>query len=429
MPAVAPLSHTAPHRAVLEGLERVLVVLLLFAFTGVHQTLVFGPVPETAAELLRPFEDREAARLLWLPVYGVALLLFVGSARRMTAIAFSNPALCLLLALAPLSTVWSIAPADTLRRSAALLMTAGFGIYLAARFDSRTQLRLLAWALIAALVLSLATAAIWPEIGVMTQVHEGAVRGLFPHRNTLALYAALAVLLALVLYAVSGHGRPLFLAGAGPAIAGVLLSRSATAPAVLVLVLLTVPLLAFVRAHRLHPTVVLLWASVLALVASAGIAWFEDVVLMLQRDPTLTGRTLLWSEAWEHIIARPLLGYGYGAFWGPAGGPADELRLAVGWLTPSVHSGYLDLWLSLGALGFGLFLVAALTTAVRLVIRVPSVSAPEAYGPTLVLVFILIYNFSESQLLDQNSLLTVALVTALLSNCGRRRTREGIRDE
>ena len=66
-----------------------------------------------------------------------------------------------------------------------------------------------------------------------------------------------------------------------------------------------------------------------ALAVAGGLAgglflFLPDVFLeFLGKDPTLTGRSELWAYVWKDIDLRPLLGWGYAAFWSvnKSGGP------------------------------------------------------------------------------------------------------------
>ncbi len=66
------------------------------------------------------------------------------------------------------------------------------------------------------------------------------------------------------------------------------------------------------------------------------------------RNATLTGRTEVWAQLLPVAMRKPILGYGFGAFWTPAA------RMA--YVISEGHSGYLDVLLELGFAG--LFLVA-----------------------------------------------------------------------
>ncbi len=76
---------------------------------------------------------------------------------------------------------------------------------------------------------------------------------------------------------------------------------------------------------------------------------------------TLTGRTELWSELFTYVAARPVLGYGYEGFWSPT--HTAYVSLALGWVVPHAHNGYIEMLLDLGAVGLILF-VAALFSGV-----------------------------------------------------------------
>jgi len=91
---------------------------------------------------------------------------------------------------------------------------------------------------------------------------------------------------------------------------------------------------------------------------------------------TLDGRLPLWGLLVEYINERPLLGYGFGAFWNP-----NQMQLVwsrLTWQPPVGHSGYLDETLGTGLVGIVLLLsawLAALLAALRLrVLRVDRLS-------------------------------------------------------
>lgn len=69
-----------------------------------------------------------------------------------------------------------------------------------------------------------------------------------------------------------------------------------------------------------------------------------------QADPRkLTGRLTIWSQALEEYSHRPVLGFGYGAFWSIE----RQARFARrnGWSPAHAHSGYIECLVSLGAVG------------------------------------------------------------------------------
>ena len=77
---------------------------------------------------------------------------------------------------------------------------------------------------------------------------------------------------------------------------------------------------------------------------------------------TFTGRLPLWTEELNYVRARPILGYGYNAFFSPRN--IGSLSDAAGWVPTSPHSGYIGTLLGLGFVGTAT-LVLALILALK----------------------------------------------------------------
>jgi O-antigen ligase len=136
----------------------------------------------------------------------------------------------------------------------------------------------------------------------------------------------------------------------------------------------------------------------------------ENILVWGGRDWTLTGRTLIWQETWELLQRRPLLGYGYGAFWAEDSEVASRVQEGVGWETPSAHNGYLDLLLELGVIGLAFFGLSTCTTILRMFANAWSIHWTLLLSWCALLSFVLIYNLVESAMLQQNHLLTFLYV-------------------
>ena len=69
----------------------------------------------------------------------------------------------------------------------------------------------------------------------------------------------------------------------------------------------------------------------------------EEVVSVLDRDTTLTGRTNMWADLLKEAI-NPILGAGYQSFWL---GPGAERIWAKYYFHPTqAHNGYLEVYLN-----------------------------------------------------------------------------------
>ena len=84
----------------------------------------------------------------------------------------------------------------------------------------------------------------------------------------------------------------------------------------------------------------------------AGISYFKEIMYLVGKDPTLTGRTTIWRAVVVAAMKRPLLGYGYKAFWTGLQGESGNVLMSNGWSFAQAHNGFLEVWLDC-ALGLG----------------------------------------------------------------------------
>jgi O-antigen ligase len=92
-------------------------------------------------------------------------------------------------------------------------------------------------------------------------------------------------------------------------------------------------------------------AAIAAILSNPG-----PVLALIGKDPTLTGRTGIWSSLLVSIWKRPLVGYGYFAFWKGLYGESANVVLQAHWPGMSyAENGVLELWLELGAVAVVLY--------------------------------------------------------------------------
>jgi O-antigen ligase len=117
-------------------------------------------------------------------------------------------------------------------------------------------------------------------------------------------------------------------------------------------VALTVSIRLVQRTRRLDRVVVLMAIAVpVTALAMAVASNFTQTLALMDRDPTMTQRTVIWAEVLPSIAKRPLLGYGYAAFWNGLNGESTQTVLVTGWMEGQAQDGYLDLLLQLGLIG------------------------------------------------------------------------------
>ena len=330
----------------------------------------------------------------------------------------------LLIFLAFLSTLWSSWKGGTLQYSFALAGTTGLGIFISLRFRVDQQLQMLALVMIAIALSSLLLIAIYPSIGIMSGIHEGAWKGVFLHKNFLGKIMALGVLVFLF---VPIHGKTNhFLSGGGAVLCAYLLLRSRSRNSLLTLGICLLMYAFLTQFHNYSRNVRQSpFTLICLLVGISAAVWFywniEWVFQLMTRDVTLVSRAVIWEAVIEKIKLHPWGGYGYGAFWrGSETGVSGEVAQAIGWYPDHAHNGFLDLALDLGLVGLSIFLIYFLWILLRVyktVLKSLSQTTLD-YWPAIYLLFFMCYNLLESDLFRHYSpmwILSVAVITTLLS--------------
>jgi len=362
-------------------------------------------------------EGDPSIQAMWLAIYGVTLLLLVLRWKHFIGVATSNKLLLLLLGIALISVLWSAVPEVTLRRSVALAGTTLFGVYLAARFSLSEQLRLVAWALGIAALTSFVVALILPSFGISSGGMGGeGWRGVFDHKNNLGRLMTLSTLVFLLLAVSSRRYRWIAWAGFGLSVSLVLLSNSATALVVFLALLTLLPLNRALQWRHILVVPFLIGAMLLGVCIVVWLLSNADTLLdFMGKDVTLSGRTELWSAVVDMIGNCPWLGYGYSGFWlGREGGSAYVLLVTLS-NHPHAHNGFLDLWLDLGLLGVSVFTLGFFLTFVRAISWVRLSRTTEGLWPITYLMFMLLYNTTETTILVWNNVFWVLYVTTTLS--------------
>jgi exopolysaccharide production protein ExoQ len=391
-------------RVSFETPEKLYVLFALLYFVG-----AFSPSDVGENMASRQWQFDRISYFAQIVVFAVlALLLFVRwkAISRGLRHAFWPLAIC---AFAILSAGWSDDPFFTVRRAVIFLATTVFAIYFGSCFDWDTQIQIFEWLFLVSIVGSVLMIVFAPQFGVSHDMHMGALKGMFSHKNLLGRQMALGIL-TVVIGKPLGMPRWLRAASILAALPLLVLAHSAGALLSLVIVLGAYMILIIPRpAYRRSPP---LWLGLLPLLLAAGVLLITNAgtfLSLLGRDSSLTGRVPLWV-AIEHAISRRFwLGYGYALFWVRQTGSLQEV-VATGWNALSAQNGYLDLALDLGMVGVGLFfcsLVSAIRNGFRALnnkgIRTPS-------WPLLFVVFFAVQNIHESDLLRLGTFMWVPFV-------------------
>jgi len=126
----------------------------------------------------------------------------------------------------------------------------------------------------------------------------------------------------------------------------------------------------------------------------------------------MSGRTSIWYYVLLSIWKRPLLGYGFSAFWLGMKGESANVITGFGFLQNHAQNGLLDVWLQTGAIGMAI-VVIWLFQALRNALRTLRPQSPNYVGWYLgVLLMTLFYNIGERTLLVPDDLSFIVMVVA-----------------
>lgn len=266
---------------------------------------------------------------------------------------------------------WSNQPALTMRQGMLFIATYATACMLAQYFSWVRIGRILAGLFTLQACISAALAIGKPEWGVMSEIYPGAWSGIWSFKQTLGV--AMAV-------------------GAG-CTCGYLLMRPKswvwTVPALLVMILCVVkseattailiagfamvsPFAVWLAQRSRAASVFSIWAVV---TAGCTLALFVTIFApyifaLLGKAPTLTGRTDIWAALEGALNARPLLGWGYQAFWTDLSmtSPVVDIERAMdGFRPPDAHSTPIDIRLQLGVVGVFLAALAFFRTLLQVI--------------------------------------------------------------
>ncbi len=358
----------------------------------------------TAPTQLLPFES--PSRPFWLAAYLSVFAMAVGKPAKLLAEVRRNWLLMTWPLIASASALWSLAPAVSLYHGVQLAMTMLIGLYLQSIKGLASVLRLLFIALLISLLASFALLVIDP---VSANGWTKEFRGIYHHKNEMGLHTLVLLTTAFCLF-LDGWKRTLTLAGGVLALAALAMTKSGAALSTTAVVLTILPL---ALCHRLGRDFLKLGLGLLLLTA----AFFATLLITLSlnpfdlalgsvgKDPTLTGRTILWQFAWDAIGSSPLLGLGFKGYWEGTGTTVLYLRYVIGQDLWFFHNCFLEVAVAFGIFGLLLFVGTLSISAYRAASRFYTERSGTTLWSMIMMVVLIIYCFVENPLFWNHSLL------------------------
>jgi O-antigen ligase len=319
---------------------------------------------------LRPFVDISGVQLkdvttgneaLTYAAFGCLALLMVALTIRDNKrglLTLMSPGFMLFAGWLLVTVVLSLDPGTSIRRFALTACVVAVASTLMLLPRSQTELvRWLGIAALALLAICYLGILLAPKLSIhlATDAQEPALagdwRGSFGHKN-----AAAPVMVTLLFIGIYISRMGALLSGAaiiGFAALFLLFSGGKSALALCVFVLLLTGLIPFIKTLWLRAVVILTPLLTLNLLSVGTVMsdGLENIAKMLPFDTSFTGRTDIWTFAFQALQQRLSIGYGFAAFWGSRS--IRDLPEGKEWAEFASHShnGYLDTALAMGLPG------------------------------------------------------------------------------
>jgi len=380
------------------------VLFLLLIFVGLQPF-----APRDPAALVAGESGFAGAGDVWRQVsyLGVFALVCFAAIRvqGFRALLCLSPIFAALLAWCALSALWSGAPDVVLRRALLEIVIVMSGMMSVVAVGAQRSLALLCGVLGAVLIVNWFSIPFVPNAvhlpGEIDPQLVGDWRGLYFHKNIAGSVSALTAILfffrALKTRRLLDWG--MFLG----ALIFTLMTRSKSSQGLVPVALAAGCLYAFVWRRGIDRAI--LSVGVLLAAVIVGTILIKDSGLMFRalEDPTeFTGRTVIWQAEVAFIRDHFLLGSGFGSF--ADTGAASPLHNYVGaaWVQniSHGHSAYLQLLVTIGAVGFLFAMLVFLAGPARAFWRHDSVRSESIPLLVAIFVFMVLHNFLESDFLE-----------------------------
>jgi O-antigen ligase len=334
------------------------------------------------------------------------------------AFAAAPPVLALLLVWCLISSLWSPEPGISLRRAALESVIVLSAMMSASALGPARSFQIFGWVLAGVLVVN------WLSIPVIHQaVHlpgdsepqlVGDWRGLYFHKNIAGAVSAISAIV--FFFRAWDRQRWIDIALCIAAIGFAIMTRSKSSLALLPVALAAGTIYRLAWRSALDRLIVTVLVAIAASAAAAFLLADQSAIARLFSDPTeFTGRAEIWQAELSFIRDHPWLGSGFGSF--ADTGTLSPLHDYVGgdWVNAVAHghNAYLQLFVTIGSVGFCLALIGLVVLPLMGFVRERSGRVAEVAMPFAIFVFIVLHNLLESDFLEGDGPAWVAFLLAL----------------
>ena len=390
---------------------------LLLIFVGLTPFAIRDPVVLAAQESGFSGAGDMLREICYVAVFG--LISFAALQRRgMSAVAIVPPVLAVLLAWCLLSAFWSPEAGVTTRRAVLAIVVVLSAMLGVATVGTERALKLWRYVLAGVLIVNWLSIPLIPQAvhlqGEIDPSLTGDWRGLYFHKY---IAGAVAAISAIVFLFTFFRNRRVIDAVLLVAAVGFLIMTHSKASIGLLPVAVAIGLVYRVAWQRgidkLITTLIVALAGVLAVAIVIGD--YHHIARVLGDPARFTGRSAIWQAEIAYIRDHPLLGSGFGSF--ADTGSLSPLYHYVGaaWVqnVSHGHNAYLQLFVTIGGIGFALAMWSLVITPAFAFWRGNAAQIDSMSMLFTIFVFILLHNGLESDFLEGDGAAWVAFVLVL----------------
>jgi O-antigen ligase len=340
------------------------------------------------------------------------LWLILTNIRRIVPQMMQMKMITLLAALAICSSLWSQDPVRSAYNGLFYLIETCFAFYMVLKFDPEeiSSLVTMAGAILA--LLGLLTVAFLPQFGLIRYAHGATWNGVFGDRTTAGKYLVFLLSPALVFRRRPfSYSRIIYIAVLSLM---TFMAHAMTARIVLLFYAAFMATIEISKRFGRRSSLLIVGATLTAaaLIVCIGLPYLPRMLEGMGKNPTLTGRTEIWVLVANSIAKRPLLGYGYYAFWQGLKGESANVIVAAHWMFGYAHNGVLEIWLQLGLVGTVLVFATLFQAIGNAWFCLRNGCPPGVEWYVGLIALTVVYNIDESTILWPIDLLSMLYIVA-----------------
>ncbi|WP_299093720.1 O-antigen ligase family protein [uncultured Metabacillus sp.] len=309
------------------------------------------------------------------------------------------------------SCLWSANPNLTLKNSFLLLGLIIFALNAVRYLEREDIIKVILVFFTLILILNIFSILFMKDISIQFDSRSGLTyRGLFYYRTGFAGYMGIILIYSLVSAYIFRKNKYIILCLFNIIISIILIALGKAVTTMVVSVVCIVFFYLYKNTNRkLLLTILIITPFIFSFILIYyGTTGFVEIFLLLGRDPTITGRTIIWSSIVEMLSSNrfnSIFGFGTNTFW-----KIDSLRGYIdrnmgGFKTPHAHNGYLELILNWGYIGitlYGIQVIRIINNGIRKSIKLNM----KIYSalPIVFYFYIWCFNITENNLFNTTSI-------------------------